>query len=129
MAFIPWIAATTIVTVIRDGIKSAFTFIASKSILLWATISVVQFVLSIGFLIFVRPDALIDFFVGLLNSFGIQPVDCSKLPPETCPLLNMAGVSDIFAMGLYWSIVFLMIWMFIKSLKMLVTNFFNLRNI
>ena len=126
-AFIPFISAASLRAVIRDGVKAAFGFTIKRAIWLSFIMLAIQVALAVGWILFASPETVVRLFNYLSGKLGLKPVNCSTLPEEVCPLLNIGGFQDMYANACYYAIFLLLVWFGLRSLVMLGRSWYVMR--
>ena len=124
---IPLVKGATLTSIVRDGVKAAFGFTAKRVLWLGFIMLAFQVFIAIGWILFVSPENMLSLLNGLLERLGLTQIDCSTLPAEVCPLLNIAGLNEMYNSACYYAVALLLVWLAIKRLVMIGRSWFILR--
>lgn len=112
---------------VRDGVKAAFGFTIRRALWVGFVVLMIQIGLAIAWILFVSPENMMNLFNGLFTRMGFEPINCETLPQAVCPLLNIAGLNEMYNKGCYYAIRLLLIWLAIKRLVLLGRTWYVLR--
>lgn len=125
--FIQTLSGSTGASIVRDGVKAAFGFTLKRVYTLAMVILAVQVVIAIAFIVFISPENFLALLNGLFTRLGLEPINCSTLPEQVCPLLNIAGFQEAYAKACKYAVSFLLLWWAVKRLMYAARHWFILR--